>query len=454
MNNDANKKHSSNKHRWIGWLVGTGAVLLLAAWGATLVLPLPAKKESHVTFNQQNIERGAYLARVGDCVACHSKTGAPEFAGGAPILSPIGGMVPPNITPDLQYGIGKYTYGEFARALRHGVARDGTTLYPSMPWPSYRNIAESDMQALYAYFMKGVPAVAQASPANSIPWPLSIRWPLTYWRWLFGPTVPEPLPEPPSGGIALGAYYVEGLGHCGACHTPRNALTMNEKALSNNQNGLVYLSGGQVIDGYATPSLRGEVSSGLGNIKPQALIGVLKSGHHGSMATFGPMSEVVVNSTQYMTDADLAAMADYLKSLAPYREESPSYYDGGNTFKLLSQRKFTTPGAELYQKNCAACHLANGLGSANRYPALALNPATMNPDASGLIQIVLAGSHQAATQDNQAVRYFMPSYATRLYDQEIANTLTFIRSSWGNKASAVIASQVSAARENLPAKKD
>jgi len=447
----ARQKHKSRRRRRLVWLAALALLLAGLAWGLTLIAPLPGGDQAgvQVAFTPQNIERGAYLARAGDCVACHSKPGEPMFAGGAPINSPIGGMVPPNITPDPQYGIGSYSYAEFSRAVRYGIARNGSTLYPAMPWPSYGNIAESDMQALYAYFMKGVQPAARPAAANTIPWPLSIRWPVTYWRWLFAPKAATPPMNPPGSGLALGAYYVNGLGHCGACHTPRT-LFMNETAINEHdgRHGGLYLSGGQVIDGYATPNLRSDPATGLGRIKSRDIAALLKQGRYNGLATFGPMSEVIHNSTQYMSDSDLLAMADYLKTLTPRNpDEQPDYYDAGSTFAQLSQGKPAAEAAQLYQARCSACHGDNGFGRENIFPALAQNPAIVNPDPAGLIRIVLEGGIHAQTGQTQQ-RYFMPAFAT-LSDREIADVLTFIRSAWGNTASPVSAGQVSAARKSL-----
>lgn len=177
------------------------------------------------------IKQGEYLARAGDCVACHTAKGGKPFAGGLPMETPIGVIYSTNITPD-KTGLGAYSFADFDKAVRHGVAKSGSTLYPAMPYPSYARVSESDMQALYAYFMKGVEPVAQENRASDIPWPLSMRWPLAAWRWMFAPPVAD-TPEVAGADpvISRGAYLVEGLGHCAACHTPR-ALTMQEKALS------------------------------------------------------------------------------------------------------------------------------------------------------------------------------------------------------------------------------
>ena len=168
------------------------------------------------------VRQGEYLARAGDCVACHTAKGGKPFAGGLPMETPIGTVYSNNITPDAS-GIGQYSFADFDRAVRQGIAKDGSTLYPAMPYPSYARVSDDDMQALYAYFMQGVEPVAQPNKPTDIPWPLSMRWPLSIWRGLFAPEVKAwQAPVGADPVVSRGAYLVEGLGHCGACHTPRS----------------------------------------------------------------------------------------------------------------------------------------------------------------------------------------------------------------------------------------
>ena len=442
-----NKSHPSLLVRSSRWAAGMLAFLLVAAliaWGTTRIIPPPGNPRltlSHPA-TPETIKRGAYLARVGDCVACHTRSGAPPFSGGDPIASPIGGMVPPNITPDKQFGIGNYSLGDFDRAVRYGIAPSGDTLYPAMPWMSYSRITRDDMTALYAYFMSDVTPVAAPAAENSIPWPLSLRWPMTLWRWFIAPNPQAPEAALPHDPVSLGAYYVNGLGHCGACHTPR-ALTLQETAFDNSS-GTAYLSGGQVIDGYTVPSLRGEQRTGLGNTSEEEIVELLKTGRTDKTATFGPMSDVVSHSTQYMTGHDLRAMATYLRSLKPHLAQDKPYYDL-STLTGITNGDLSRPGETEYLSQCSGCHLANGLGYRKKFPALALNTQVNNPDPSGLIQIVLHGATHADTQAHQPL-YSMPAYENKLSDRNIADILSFIRSSWGNQAPAVSASQVAESR--------
>jgi mono/diheme cytochrome c family protein len=392
------------------------------------------------------IAQGAYVAKVGDCAACHTAPGGKPFAGGLAIASPVGTIYSTNITPDRDTGIGAYTYGEFERAVRRGVERHGNTLYPAMPYPSYARISDTDLAALYAYFMHGVQPVRQANHAEGIPWPLSMRWPLAYWRGLFAPKVPPSVPAPGDDPMARGAYLVEGLGHCGACHTPR-AITLQEKALSD-RDGSLYLSGG-VNDNWVAPSLRGDAASGLGSVSEDELVTLLKTGRTDRSAIFGGMTDVVAHSTQYMSGADLAAVAHYLKSLAPRRQETAVKYDPA-THQALFAGKVAATGAQLYVDNCATCHRTDGQGYAQAFPALAGNPVVNGSDPTSLIHLVLSGGTMPGAQA-APTQFSMPPFSQRLSDREIAEVLSFVRASWGNRAAAVSAAQVRKLRGAVPA---
>lgn len=391
------------------------------------------------------IKQGEYLARAGDCVACHTAKGGKPFAGGLPMETPIGVIYSTNITPD-KTGLGDYSFEDFDKAVRHGVAKSGSTLYPAMPYPSYARVSESDMQALYAYFMKGVEPVAQANKDSDIPWPLSMRWPLTAWRWMFAPAVEDY--QAAAGAdpvISRGAYLVEGLGHCGACHTPR-ALTMQEKALSA-QDGSAFLSGSAPLEGWIAKSLRGDHKDGLGSWSEEQLVQFLKTGRSDRSAVFGGMSDVVVHSMQYLSQDDLTAIARYLKSLpAVDPKDQPHQYDK-QVAQALWKGDDRQRGASVYIDNCAACHRTDGHGYTRVFPALAGNPVLQTADATSLINIVLNGGTLPATHSAPST-FTMPAFAWRLSDQEVADVVSFIRGSWGNQGGPVKASDVADLRKD------
>ncbi|WP_313452838.1 cytochrome c [Pseudomonas rhodesiae] len=391
------------------------------------------------------IKQGEYLARAGDCVACHTAKGGKPFAGGLPMETPIGVIYSTNITPD-KTGLGDYSFEDFDKAVRHGVAKSGSTLYPAMPYPSYARVSESDMQALYAYFMKGVEPVAQANKDSDIPWPLSMRWPLTAWRWMFAPAVEDYKAVAGSDPvISRGAYLVEGLGHCGACHTPR-ALTMQEKALSA-QDGSAFLSGSAPLEGWIAKSLRGDHKDGLGSWSEEQLVQFLKTGRSDRSAVFGGMSDVVVHSMQYLSQDDLTAIARYLKSLPAVDPKDQPHQYGKQVAQALWKGDDSQRGASVYIDNCAACHRTDGHGYTRVFPALAGNPVLQTADATSLINIVLNGGTLPATHAAPST-FTMPAFAWRLSDQEVADVVSFIRGSWGNQGGPVKASDVADLRKD------
>jgi len=423
-------------------------VLVIIAWVIAMLFPGgggdATAKAQEVTPDQ--VKRGEYLARIGDCAACHTAPGGKAFAGGLPIASPIGTIYSTNITPDPDTGIGNYTYGQFERAVRRGIDAQGHTLYPAMPYPSFAKVSDQDVQALYAFFMHGVQPVKQEDRAAGIAWPLSMRWPLTYWRWLFAPKV-GPIQSAATGDAtaARGQYLVEGLGHCGACHTPRT-FTLHEKALGPND-GHAYLSGGE-SDNWIAPSLRGELASGLGGVSDEELAGLLKNGRTDRSAVFGGMTDVVQHSTQYLNDEDLAAIAHFLKSLPPNRQEQALTYDEA-THTALASGNASAKGAQLYIDNCATCHRTDGHGYGQVFPSLAGNPVLNGENAGSAIRLVLHGGTMPQGRD-APTQFSMPAFRERLNNQQIADILTFVRSSWGNRGAAVSAQDVAHYRDLSP----
>ena len=392
---------------------------------------------------QALIKQGEYLARAGDCVACHTAKDGKPFAGGLPMETPIGLIYSTNITPD-KSGIGAYSFDDFDKAVRHGIAKNGDTLYPAMPYPSYARVTETDMQALYAYFMKGVKPVAQENKAIDIPWPMSMRWPLAMWRWTFAPAVADFTPVTGQDPVvSRGAYLVEGLGHCGACHTPR-ALTMQEKALGAGDSS-AFLSGSAPLEGWIAKNLRGDHKDGLGSWNEEQLVQFLKTGRSDRSAVFGGMSDVIVHSMQYMSEADLTAIARYLKSLpAVDATDTPHQYDPAVADALWNGDD-SKRGAAVYIDNCAACHRTDGHGYTRVFPALAGNPVLLSDDPTSLIHIVLKGGTLPATHTAPST-FTMPAFYWRLSDQEVADVVNFIRTSWGNKGGDVKATDVKGLR--------
>ncbi len=389
------------------------------------------------------LARGAYLAKLGDCAACHSVPGSPAFSGGLRMMTPIGAIYSTNITPDPRYGIGSFSLSDFDRALRFGVAR-GHTLYPAMPYTSYANAKPEDVAALYAYFKHSVTPAAAENHREEIPFPLSMRWPLTYWRWLFAPrAVPFSAAPGTDARLSAGAYFVEGLGHCGECHTPRG-WAMQLKAFRPSD-GTDYLSGAQV-NNYFAPSLRSTGPGSLAGWSEADLEQFLTTGANARGASFGPMTEVVEHSTQYLTKADAASTALYLKSLADTDVTGHAGASDGQAAPDKPQAgSGSALGATAYLTNCAACHKPDGTGIEGTFPRLAGNPVVQASNAVSVVAVILQGSQTARTSATPA-QFVMPPF-NRLSDNEIAAIATFVRGSWGNQAAGVDAALVHQVRE-------
>jgi mono/diheme cytochrome c family protein len=429
-------------------VLAIGLAGLLVAMGVAHVSDSSAGEKSLIapTATPAVIARGAYLARLGDCAACHSVPGKPAYSGGLRMAIPIGAIYTTNITPDATNGIGRMSLDDFDRALRFGVA-EGHSLYPAMPFTSYYNTRPEDVAALYTYFKYAVSPAAVPNRPSDIVFPLSMRWPLTFWRWFFAPK-PKPFAGPPGTDpqLSQGAYFVEGLGHCGECHTPRD-LTMQVKATTP-AGGTAYLSGA-VIENYFAPSLRGSGPGSLGAWSEGELAQFLETGANSQGIAFGSMSDVIIDSTQYLTPEDALAAAKYLKSLRSADEQPATRFAYDATEHLaLKNGDASKPGARVYLDNCAACHRPDGVGYERVFPSLAGNPVVQAGNPQSVVSIVLDGSQTPRTVRTPA-QFTMPGFAWRLSDKDVADVVNFVRSSWGNRASPVSPADVAKSRETL-----
>jgi mono/diheme cytochrome c family protein len=352
----------------------------------------------------------------------------------------MGAIYSTNITPDPETGIGGYSFEDFDRAVRKGVAKDGHHLYPAMPYPSYAKITNEDMRALYDFFMKEVPPVKEANKPAEIPYWLSFRWPLALWNMVFVSGDPYASKAGHDPAWNRGAYLVQGLGHCGACHTPRG-WAFQEKALD--EGGGAFLQGAE-LDAWSAPDLRGDMRTGLGAWSAAEVAVFLKTGHSDKAVVFGSMIDVVNNSTPYLTNDDVAAMAAYLKSLPAATQQAAYAYDDATT-KALAGGRAGQAGATLYLGNCVSCHGVDGKGHAPYIPPLAGNPVVLDDNPSSLINLALNGAQPIVVKGTPDA-YRMPQYRVQLRDEEIAAVLSFVRGGWGNGAPAVSADQVKALR--------
>lgn len=359
---------------------------------------------------------GEYIARISDCVACHTAEGGAAMAGGKKFPTPVGDIYSTNITPDKAQGIGNYSYADFEKAVRQGIAKDGHPLYPAMPYPSYSKLSDEDVQALYRYFMHDVTPSAQPNKENDIPWLLSARWPLHIWNWLFTDAPATTATRASTDGnaalIQRGAYLVEGPGHCGSCHTPRG-IAMHEKAYTNAD--AQYLSGA-MIDGWYAPSLRG---SGMSEQEIKSLLLTGKSKH---TAVSGSMAEVVTQSTQYLTDEDATAIAQYLLSLNAAKAQPA----GATT---ASWSNSPESGKVIYNRYCSTCHGLEGKGTDDNVPSLTHNPLVMVDDPTPLFRVITDGAQTPTTRGN--ISFKMPAYGGLLSDSETRDVINYLRKSWG-----------------------
>ncbi len=310
---------------------------------------------AHAEDEAQLIKQGEYLSRLGDCMACHSLPGKPDYSGGLAIESNLGTIFSTNITPDKQHGIGNYSEQQFSDAVRKGVLPDGSHLYPAMPYPDYAKISDADIHALYVYFMKGVQPSAEQPPETDLSFPFSQRWGMRFWNWAFASDKPFQPIGGASAEVNRGAYIVESLGHCGSCHTPRG-LGMNEKALDSGDDK--FLAGGS-LNNWDVPSLRG-----LPRWSEQEVVDYLQTGRNDKAAVGGEMTSVIEHSSSHMTDADLKAIAAYLKFLGgnpPLQAYNVQAQQA--TEAKLTAAKNLSEGERLYLDNCGACHFVTGKGA-------------------------------------------------------------------------------------------
>ncbi len=376
------------------------------------------------------IERGRYLAVLGNCQECHTQRGGQPFAGGRGIATPFGTIYSSNLTP-APTGLAAWSADDFWRALHHGQSRDGHWLYPAFPFANTTYVARADSDALYAYLHSLAPQT-NAVPAHQLNWPFNTQAALKLWRMLYfregdaaawANTDSKSKPGS-SDDVARGAYLVRGLAHCGACHAPRNAMGASENMQT--------LNGGMIpVQNWYAPSLANPAEAGLQDWGLEDIVTLLQSGRARDAMVSGPMAEVVQYSTQHWTAEDLRAMAVYLKQLPRVAEPAPT-----PTAEVGTSNQAT--GAQLYKKNCAECHGEQGQGvrtadGAYAYPPLAGNRMVVMSTPVNLVHIVMNGGFAPATAGHPRP-FGMPPFVLSLNDSQIATILSYVRSQWGNHA--------------------
>ena len=398
----------------------------------------------------ESVKRGEYLAKLSNCVSCHSSVGGKAFSGGLKMATPIGNLYSTNITPDKDTGIGNYTLQDFEKSIRLGIRKDGKRLYPAMPYPSYAKISTKDIEDLYNYFMHGVDAINEKNKPSEIPWYLSPRWPLMIWNAFFFDDDFYQADTNYNDEWNRGAYLIQGMGHCGACHTPRG-IAWNEKAFDHYS---IHYLAGAFLDNWYASDLTQSNRSGLGRWSKNDLVNYLKDGRNKHATAFGTMDEVILNSTQYAHDDDLRAMATYLLSLQAAYDQDEYLYDSASEKRLRNFKIDKTNGEKIYLTYCSDCHLESGKGYPPYIPPLAGNPTSMDTDPSSLINIVLNGSSRISVSNKSVESYRMPGYRTVLNNSDISDVITYMREAWGNKASLVSLEQIEKIKEHTNTAQD
>lgn len=394
------------------------------------------------------LARGEYVAKAADCAGCHTapQGGAP-FAGGLGMGSPFGTIKSSNITPDPQFGIGRYSYDDFDRAVRHGVAPGGKALYPAMPYPEFSKMSDDDLHALYAYIMQRVAPVAKPNEPADVAFPFNQRWTLIGWQWVFMPHGGFKSRSPDDAQWTRGAYLVQSLGHCGACHTPRG---WGYQERGYDESATRFLTGG-VNDHWFAPNLTSDTGSGLGRMGEADIARFLKTGHAKGNIAYGSMVEQIEDSTQYLSDTDLLAIAHYLKSL-PAQQPSGSFEPAAPPARGSANGNHVADAQSLgyvvYQSFCAKCHGDDGKGVPLAIPALAGNESVLAKDTTSLIRLLVEGGNSPATLSGPP-RQRMPGFAATLSNAQLADSLTYIRSAWGNDAQPISGNDVASLRQLL-----
>ena len=438
MTNAWRKMHPVKR---LGWVTLTSLLVLALGvvwdnWG-DLLGPQAPNTALTAPATEAEIEQGRYLALAGNCMACHTTRGGTPFAGGRRIDTPFGGVYSSNLTPDPETGLGRWTAQDFWQAMHRGRSKDGRLLAPAFPYNHTSVITRQDSDAILAW-LRTLPPVVQAQPAHNLVWPVGTQPALAVWRSLFFEPSPFQVNKAQTAEWNRGAYLVQGLGHCAACHSPRNALGASG-AVNDLSGGLM-----PVVNWYA-PDLTRDTESGMASTPLAEIVRLLRTGASNTAQTSGPMGEVVQHSLQHLNETDLQAMAVYLQSRAQSTAQP--------TAKAPPARislQVATQGAKVYENQCLQCHGEQGEGVKTAsgevaYPALAGNRAVLLNDPTNLVQLVLYGGYGPATQGHPRP-FGMPPAVLELDDRDIAAVLTHLRTRWGNQASEVTPLQVNRIR--------
>jgi mono/diheme cytochrome c family protein len=387
--------------------------------------------------NASLIERGQYLTRAADCVACHTTEGGQPFAGGRPFVLPFGTMYSTNITPDKMTGIGDYSDADFLRTMHQGVARDGTRLYPAMPYASYTYMTDADALAIKAYLFS-LPPVDAPRPANTLAFPFNQRWLMGFWSFFFNPDKRfEPNTER-SAQWNRGAYLAEAMAHCGECHTPRSlAFSLDNR----------HKFAGAKQAGWMAYNISTDKETGIGEWTPEQIGQYVAIGHAARRGTAdGPMGEAVEYSLRYLTPADISALVAYVTTVPavksnnqPPVKESPAPDD----HNMGVAASIDPRGKEIYEGACVSCHGWSGQSPVLGYADLTGARAVNDPTATNVVQIVLGGT----TRDSVHGSLYMPDFGDAYSDTEVAAVANYVTARFGSSPSNITATNVADLRK-------
>jgi mono/diheme cytochrome c family protein len=449
MDRKAQRGRSSHPFLWT--LVTIAAVAAII--GAYLVLgPKPTdfaggKRVALADYHEQDptgvpaelksaglIERGEYLTRAADCVVCHTAQGGAPFAGGRAFVLPFGTMYSTNITPDAETGIGSYTDANFLEAVHKGIGRNDTRLYPAMPYASYTYMSDADALAIKAYLFSLKPLHAPA-PANDLAFPFNQRSLMALWSMFFNPDRRyEPNTER-SASWNRGAYLVEAMEHCGECHTPRNLLF----ALNNRDK-----FAGAIQAGWRAYNITPDRRSGVGEWSEADLARYLSIGHADGRGTAaGPMGEAVDESLSRLKPSDIAAMVEYLRSVASVSSSDlPDLKTAVAPARIEVVSNGDSRGQVVYGGACAGCHGWIGISPGIGFATLTGTRAINDPSANNVAQVIIHGGQRHAGTDSNN----MPKFGDTYSDAEIASVANYVTARFGAKGSDLTAEQVAKLR--------
>jgi mono/diheme cytochrome c family protein len=383
------------------------------------------------------ITRGEYLTRAADCTGCHTAKGGQAFVGGLAFKLPFGTLYSPNITPDPQTGIGAWSNADFIRAMHHGIAKDGTHLYPAFPYAAYAMMPDDDVLAIKAYLFSLKP-VQYTAPANTLVFPFNQRWLMAIWSLLYNPERRFQPNLDRSAEWNRGAYLVEAMAHCGDCHTPRNLL----QALDNKKK-----FAGAVAAGWRAYNITADAPSGVGGWSDDELARYLSAGHADGRGTAsGPMGEAVDLSLSHLTQGDIRAMVSYLRTIPSLA--TPDLPATATTPAPVAPKQGIAAnadprGKQVFEGACASCHDWTGAGALTAYATLTGARAVNDASGVNLAQIVLGGTHRRTPTGE----VFMPAFGASYSDAEIAAVANYVTARFGAKPSGVTARDVAEMRK-------